>query len=69
MEWNICEEEAGREVSYLLLKRGAESKSEVRKLRGSRSANKQEAETLSSPFLPHHHLAPVRCMLWDLCPR
>lgn len=61
-------EEAGREVSYLLLKREADSKAAVRKLHTGRSAKQQAAEILSSPFLPQHHLEPARCMLWDTCP-
>lgn len=60
-------EEAGKEVSYLVLKREADSKTEVRKLHGGRSARKQAAEILSSPFLPQHHPDPIWCMLWDVC--
>lgn len=59
-------EEADRDVSYLPLKGQADSKTVVRKLHGGRSAKKQ-AEVLSSPFLPQHHLDPVWCMLWDMC--
>lgn len=42
-------EEAGREVSYLLLEREADRKTVVRKLHGGRSAQERVAEFLSSP--------------------
>lgn len=63
-------EKAGREVSYLLLKREADSKTVVRKLHSGISAKKQVAEILSSPFLPQHHLdhfgTPVQGDTWPL---
>lgn len=52
-------EEAGREVSYLLLKREADRKTVVGKLHGGRSAQERVAEFLSSPFLPQQRPDPL----------